>query len=197
MTISECTYLDFEKEYDKDGKFWCETKYEWHYADEAECWRFCKAYSRSSNVAKSYREYSSNKQQSISGCYITTIVCEILNLDDNNYYLNSLRKFRNEVLQKSDKYKEILVEYDVIGPLIANKLRNDSNKEIIALNLFNIGISKVVEFINKNDIIKAIKLYTDMTKLLIEGYNINRVVSIDEINAADINNSGHGKYIKL
>lgn len=196
-TCSECTYLDFDKEYSYgDGRFWCETKYEWHYADEAECWRYCTAYSRSDNVSKSYLDYSKKCQSNSSGCYLTTITCEILGMDDNNVYLDTLRKFRKEKLQKDDKYKEILVEYDIVGPIIANKLKQEINKNIIAKNLLRMGIAKTVYHIMNEDDLEAIETYTTMTKLLIKAYNIEIKPTEMQIKDSDISLSGHGRYIK-
>lgn len=196
-TCSECTYLNLDKEYcSNDGRFWCDTKLEWHYADEAECWRYCKAYGRSDSVVKSYLEYSKKCQSNSSGCYLTTIACEILGMSDNNIYLYTLRKFRKEKLQKDDKYKEILVEYDIVGPIIANKLKKEINKDMIAKNLLRMGIAKTVYHIMNDEDLEAIKTYTTMTKLLIEAYNIKIKPTEEQIKNSNINLSGHGKYVK-
>lgn len=195
-TCSECTYLNLESEYScNDGRFWCDTKLEWHYANEAECWRYCKAYSRSDSVAKSYKQYSENCQNK-TGCYLTTITCEIIGLRDDNIYLRVLRNFRKNVLQKDDKYKELLVQYDIVGPIIANKLKQEAKKDIIALNLLNLGVFKTVYYILNNDNLSAIKTYTTMTELLIQGYNIDLKPTKEQIECADINESGHGVYVK-
>ena len=39
-----------------------------------------------------------------SGCYITTIVCDVLGLDDDCSLLNNLRSFRDNILQKDAKF---------------------------------------------------------------------------------------------
>ena len=193
-TCSECTYLKVNGECN-NGKYWCETRLEWHYANEAECYRFCKAYKRSDEVARSYYEKSENSQSS-GGCYLTTITCDILGLPDNNIYLQTLRKFRKETLQKDDKYKDILVEYDIVGPIIASKLKYEKENQLIAKNLLRMGIAKTVYHILNEEKLEAIKTYTDMTKLLIQAYNIDIVPSQEQINNADITKSGHGVYIK-
>lgn len=191
-SCSECTYLKVDGECDY-GKYWCESRLEWHYANEADCYRFCRAYSRSDSVARSHYEKSENSQS--SGCYLTTITCEILKLPDNNFYLETLRNFRKDILQKDEKYKEILVEYDIVGPIIANNLKKEKENKMIAKNLLKMGISKTVYHILNEETIDAIKCYTDMTKLLIQAYNINIVPTIEEVQNADINKSGHGVYV--
>lgn len=198
-SCSECTYLDLEKEYESyDCKYWCTAKDEWHYANEAECWRFCRAYSRSISVANSFYKRSEESQKSSGGCYITTIVCEILGKNDNDNTLETLRKFRDNFLQKNRKYFGLLITYDIIGPIIAKKIREDENKEQIASNLYNLGIKKVAEYIDNNENEKAISLYTNMTQLLIDGYQI-RKPAINKVIVNDIPTSqlGHGKqYVK-
>lgn len=192
-TCSECTYLDLSKEYScSDGRFWCETKYEWHYADEAECWRFCKAYSRDASVSKSYRDYSTSKQTS-SGCYITTIVCDILGLEDS--VLNSLRSFRDNIMIKDDKYKTLLAEYDIVGIIIANEIKKDPINHILSSAIYENFIKVVSKYIEKKEYLNAIKIYTQMVKGLIKYYNITREVSSEEIQSLDIKKLGHGKII--
>ena len=53
------------------------------------------------------------------GCYITTMICDVLGKEDTCEALEVLRSFRNDVLQKDEKYAPILYEYDVVGPKIA------------------------------------------------------------------------------
>ena len=195
-TCSECTYLDLDKEYDTgDGRFWCETKYEWHYADEAECWRYCTAYSRSSKTAESYKNYSRDKQSS-GGCFITTIVCEILGLKDDDKVLKSLRSFRDNKMQKEARYRNLLAQYDIVGPIISNKIREDKLRDTLAVALFQTSIKKVSEFIENKEYLNAVKLYSEMTEGLIEYYNINRKVTIKELNEMDVKKSGHGNFQK-
>lgn len=195
-TCSQCTFLDLNKVYESyDKKFWCERHDEWHYANEQECWRFCYAYDRSSSVAESYYRASEESQKSNSGCFITTITCNILGYKDNCDTLTTLRKFRNDFLQKNLQYINILATYDAVGPIIARKLIKEECKSQIALNLYNLGISKVVDALNKNDFKGAIKTYETMTNLLIEGYHI-KTPNID-ISGVPISQLGHGKqYVK-
>jgi len=196
-TCSECTYLDLNKEYSSsDGRFWCENTLDWHYANEAACRRECYAYGRSSSAAKSYKEHSERCQSSGGGCYLTTITCEILGLPDDNVYLRTLRKFRKEKLQKDDKYKEILVQYDIVGPIIAERLRCEERNGVIAKNLLNLGISKTVFQIFNGQDLEAIKTYTTMTELLIQACEIDVELTKEQIDAADITKSGHGMYVK-
>lgn len=49
-------------------------------------------------------------------------------MPDNNIYLETMRNFRENVLQKDEKYKSLLVQYDIIGPKIAQYLMLDPLK---------------------------------------------------------------------
>ena len=189
---SECTYL---KPNDPDlyGKYWCEKKLERVSAYQEECSRFCRAYSRSSNASKSYEDFSNNNSGS-PGCYLTTMLCEILKLSDNNPFLNTIRNFRNDVLQKDEKYKQILVEYDLVGPMIANNLNNDPLRYQIAANMFFKYIKPITKLIKENKNQEAIISYTEMTNNLKSFYNINKTINVNYINNADIKESGHGVY---
>ena len=126
---AECTYLDLEDS-NSEGKYWCDKKCERHLSTDPECGSFCRAYSRSDGAISNAISYSKSKTD--PPCYLTTMLCNILNLPDNNIYLETIRIFRANVLQKDEKYKKLIVEYDVIGPVIANALNNDPLKEVIS-----------------------------------------------------------------
>ena len=188
---SECTYLG--NCYD-DGTFWCEARLECVYAHQQECYRFCRAYNRPRSVSESYEKYSKQKESSSSGCYITTIVCNILRAQDNNPFLNTLREFRGNILQKDEKYKPLLAEYDIVGPIIASNLMNDPLRYQIAANLFFKYIKPVTKFIRTNENEKAIETYIEMTNNLKEFYSIDITISKMDIDNIDILEAGHGFY---
>ena len=188
----ECTYL---KPNDPDlyGRYWCEKRLERVLANNEACYRFCTAYSRSKIDIEKYEKYSEN--QSKDGCYLTTIMCKILKMPDNNPFLNTMRNFRSNVLQKNNKYKNILIEYDVIGPEIALNILNDPMRVKISVDCMYNYIKPIIKNINEEKYELAISKYINMTNMLKNLYNVNTTLSLDTINNADINNSGHGKYI--
>lgn len=188
----ECTYLDLSTG-DIYGKFYCEKKWERHLATDIECGSFCRAYSRDSGTIENAYRYSNDHTS--SGCYLTTILCNILGMDDNNLYLETMRNFRKNILQNNQKYKYILVQYDIIVPKIAQCLNNDPLKEKIAQNYFNKYIVPITKLINENQHEMAINIYMYMTNQLNSLYNLNNIsISTEEINNADIKESGHGIY---
>ena len=184
-----CTYLGEKADY--DGKYYCDRKGERRYASDAKCYSFCEAYGRSTYSRENMYENSRSHQS--SGCYLTTTMCNILGYPDNNYYLETLRRFRNTVLQTNYKYIPLLLSYDIIGPQIAYELEKDENKYEIATNLFNKFITTATTAIENNKTNDAINIYTAMTQSLAERYNINTNIEMINPNELNINELGHGK----
>ena len=191
---ANCTYLNINYGGDCYGKYYCNKKYERHLANDTACSSYTKAYSRSSSTISNAIDYSNSKTS--SNCYITTLLCEILKLSDSNYYINTLRNFRDNYLIKNSEYSEILVEYDIIGPIICNELLKDKQNRLIAAKLFYNYINPIVSLINDKMYNDAIIRYIMMVNKLKKVYGINRGVSAFEIEECNIELSGHGKFIK-
>jgi len=192
---AECTYLNIDYG-EKDGKFWCDKKCERHYGTDPSCHSYCEASRRESctinNVIDIAKSHTSD-----SPCYLTTMLCNILNLPDNNIYLETIRNFRKNVLQKDKKYKALLVEYDIVGPVIASSLANDPLRETIAKVYLNNFIVPITALINNKENDRAVDKYYQMTNNLKTFYGLNDYnVTIEQIDNADIEKSGHGKYIQ-
>lgn len=190
-----CTELSENGDY--SGKYYCFNFGEDRYACDPKCHRFSEAYSRSDSARKNMYN-NSLSHQSGGGCYLTTAMCYILGYPDNNYYLETLRMFRDNILKKDIKYIPLLLMYDVIGPQISANLLKDQDKEIIAKTLFTQYITKSVTAIENNKIQEAVNIYIAMTNSLANKYNIN--THILEINPqsinfdkVDINSLGHGR----
>ena len=188
-----CTYLREHGDY--SGKYWCESKGEDHYATDSRCYSFCEAYSRSDSCRANM--YDNSRSHQGGGCYITTIVCKILNYSDNNYYLNTLRKFRDNVMQKNPNYIGHLMTYDIVGPVIAKKLEEDKNGKEIAQCMFSRYITRSVIAIEEHKYNDAINIYVAMTDALANIYNIDTNIIMPNINKVEIKSLGHGKGIKL
>ncbi len=187
-----CTYL--EEVADSNGRYYCSKK-GYVYANDPKCYSFYEEYSRGRSARENMYE-NSEKSKNPSICYLTTAMCDILNYSDDNYYLQTLRSFRDNVLQKDINYIPLLIIYDTVGPEIAYNLYNDKSKEKIATLLFNDYIKKVVTAIENNKIEEAINIYKTMTELLAKKYDIE-ITYIDpkdiEIDKLDINSLGHAR----
>lgn len=183
-----CTYMKDRSDY--TGKYHCERKGNDRYACDPKCDSFCEAYSRSSYARENMYNNSLNHSES-SGCYLTTIMCKILNYPDNNYYLNTLRNFRDNYMKKNPKYIPLLLTYDYIGPIISYELDRDKNNKEIATVFFSQYITKSVSAIEEEKYETAINVYKAMTHALAEKYNINtKIITPEKIN---YNTLGHAK----
>ena len=177
------------------GQYYCFMKGKDVYASDPKCNYWGEAYSRS-DTARENMYSNSRSSQSGGGCYITTAMCKILNYEDDNYYLQMLRTFRDETLKKDMKYLTTLLTYDIIGPQIAYHLYQDPYNKNISNTLVTNYIKKAVEAIEKNKTEEAIQIYMGMTHLLVKRYNLD-LQTIDttkiNINEININNLGHGR----
>ena len=186
-----CTYMG---ETVDCGKYWCERKGEDRYACDARCSSFCEAYSRSNYCRQNM--YDTSKSASSSGCYLTTMMCKLLGYKDDNYYLNKLRYFRDNVMKKNGEYIPLLITYDVIGPMISSKLEQDKYGKEIANVYFEKYITKSVEAIEEEKYQNAINIYIAMTDSLAERYGINTTFVKPDLKDIEMKNLGHARVRK-
>ena len=141
---------------------------------------FCK-YCSSGNYDKC-SIYQENQQED---CFFRAILEKIGKLDDNNIILESLKKFRREILENNNscryvnkilEYRKLLVMHDRISPVIANAIRNTSINTIDEfLNIIhNTYIIPINNFIIENQTEKAIDYYKKMLELLIVNFSLNQ-----------------------
>ena len=188
---NECGSCEFLRDEHSDTKYFdadnlhkghCVARGTYEYPDSKRC--------------TDYKKQGTDREMYIptsTGCYITTIVCDLMGLKDNCGILETLRGFRNNVMQKDSKYKETLYEYDIVGPQIAKYLMEDYSKsedkeEII--ELFNFFILPTVRYINEKNYPEAVDRYTQLTEALIDKYGIERVKEVPE--DYDYTKGGHG-----
>jgi len=189
-SCAACTYMGESSDY--EGKYPCERKGERRHACDPKCYNFCEAYSRSNYARENMYENSRNHLGG-SGCYLTTIMCQLLGYPDNNHYLNTLRNFRDNVMKNNVNYIPLLLTYDMVGPTIAKELNKDSQGKEIAETFFNYYITKSVDAINEGKVQTAINIYVAMTNSLAIHYNINIPVIKIEPSQIDMTTLGHGK----
>ena len=179
-----CTYYYF-----KDNDYYCQKKHD--YVNSDTYWKYCRNYDYGD--CPIYKESDQS-----SSCYLTTIVCETLAKEDNDPVLNSMRGFRDNVLQKSAEYDNILKRYDGIGPLIADHIRKDSDRLTLSEYLYDKFLSPISNYIKEKKNEKAITLYEIMTLSLINYFNLKH--QYNDLDLSDKNFvrefSGHGKKVK-
>lgn len=183
-----CTYYKYNSGL-FTGDYWCQKTNQ--RVDDDSYHKYCRDYNYDECPIYNYTE--------TSGCYITTIVCEILNHPDNNEALNTLRQFRDNILQTDKQYEDLLKEYDSIGPIIANKLREDKDRKELADILYKYNIVPISNLIKKEQYENAIRCYKHITEYLITRYDLKIIHNYLKKNNYGFDNydqskGGHGKF---
>lgn len=130
-----------------------------------------------------------------SGCFITTAIVNILGMKDDCDALQTLRSFRGNILQKNAQYRDLLLRYDTVGPVLARGLIDDENSIQVALDLYNIYIKGCVGYIKRGNIEYAVSLYTEMVERMISRYMITREVVPETIKEKYVQDGGgHGEF---
>ncbi len=132
-----------------------------------------------------------------SGCFLTTIVCKILGKEDNCSELETLRKFRDDIMQRDTEYGKMLFQYDTVGPIIAKELNEDyeKNGNGFAQELFNFFITPTCNLIIDGDYDKAVSKYTTLTTALMDIFSIDDDKMNESIKDYDFTTGGHGKVM--
>lgn len=94
------------------------------------------------------------------GCFLTTAVCETLNLPDDNEYLNTLRKFRDSYMM--EHYPELVAEYYEIAPAITNYIKARPDSDEVFKKMFYLYIAPAVVQIENGDYPAAMNVYTEL-----------------------------------
>ncbi len=123
------------------------------------------------------KNYKGDKQENSSytsvGCYITTIVVNILGFADNCEELNTLRWFRQEIMAKDEHYRDLLMQYDILGPNLAHVISTLPNAYEIAVDLYKIYIRGCINYIKSEQFDYAVLLYSEMMQRLIANYMLS------------------------
>lgn len=136
------------------------------------------------------------------GCYVATTVCNGLGTQESRNTLDTLYSLRHDIMENSKQYDEALRTYDVVGPIIIEKLDEDyydkngtkvDAKTQTFENLYNLCMVPVSKLVGQNRIDEAVELYKDTMNLLAKGYNIT---SSDTENNHDENDHGQLLLIK-
>ena len=139
-----------------------------------------------------------NKLRLKYGCFITTAVVDICKKPDDCELMMKIRDFRNNVLQKSEKYDELLKEYDYVGPQIAEKLLNASDygydRYAISSALLKMYLEPCKGYLDSKNYEDAIKTYKAMVDHCKTIFKIEYDPSLVEYDETVTNNEkGHGR----
>ena len=174
LCCKECRYLMLADQ--PNNQFWCLKNNQFYPPDDAICVHFsAREYSldnKGMKVCSMNSTRDSTQHQIIeytdtaSGCYITTIVCDILGFSDDCTTLMVLRKFRDNIMKHDNKYHLILEEYDRLGPRISECISKDMEKQELAQELYNKYLISATQLINNHQYTEAVSCYKQMVNEL-------------------------------
>ena len=95
-----------------------------------------------------------------------------LGYEDNCELLTVLRNFRDTTLKSNPIYFPLLIEYDIIGPIISRYISKEKNNYNFALGLMNYFLLPCANLIKNGDINGAIEAYTNMVNQLRDEFEI-------------------------
>lgn len=98
--------------------------------------------------------------------YIVAAVCDILGIDEHQLFLDIGMWYREKYLEVEDDKEEFLLDYDIIGKAIADRLYDDEDAIEIAQNLFASYIKTFCELVLNKRFEDAYCLYIQMYNLL-------------------------------
>lgn len=187
----------------KSGKYRCERDDCWKFANSTEadnCYKYCERFRRDMGLAEdaiseAEKFQENNKSYTSVGCYVTTIVVRILGLEDDDRVLKSLRSLRKDHMQDDPRYRELLLKYDALGPIIARALELDPDSFDVAIDLYNIYLKGGSKLFELGKISDAIALYEEMTENLIRKYISTSFIPEKAKEKYDQKNGGHGAFI--
>ena len=159
--------------------------------EKGHCIELGSFYYPDDSICRSYKDRDNYSYSPDNNCYITTIVCDRLGKEDACFELQTLRRFRKDVLQVDSKYSELLYEYDSIGPEIAKKLV-DEDSDVVS-KIFTSFIKPIVGLINSRNNEEAINRYITLTEYLEDYYGIEKKSDVPD--NYDFSLGGHGKVL--
>ncbi len=159
----DCINMDLNDRWKYDrNKAWCSERREYVNPNDQAC-------------SNRFQNDDSKNPPIESPCYLTTIVCEILGYPDYCSTLNTLRYFRENIMKKEEKYLPLLYEYDVVGPLIADSIRDSLKPYDLSKFLYEVYIINVEQAVKEEKYDLALIIYSYMVGKLKEVFGLQNV----------------------
>lgn len=135
--------------------------------------RYVSLNERSCNTYFTKRDKNKVDVRPNNSCYITTAICNILGYEDDCPVLESLRSFRDNYMKNKEYCLPLLQDYDIVGPIISEKLLEDEKRIKQADRMLNIFIKEALESIKDREYDAAVDIYVNMTEFLMDYYEID------------------------
>lgn len=106
-----------------------------------------------------------------SGCYVTTACVEYMGLDDNCDELETLRYYRDMLVEEDEKFRNEVLDYYRKAPVIVQKIMQSNDKNEQLSSLYENLVQKCVSLLKEKKIEEAKQHYVDVYHSLLEKYN--------------------------
>ncbi len=184
-----CAYLNKDLLRVCKGKFECDRDHSLHFADQDAPGRcFTEIFWREIDLAKEC--INESRRYKGMGCHIVTAIIEILSHDvmvnggenkvsklkELNECLRTFQVFRGAVMGSDPVYRDSIMKYDIVAPLIASKIRELPNCVDFARSLYASYILPCVQAIKIGDIDSVVSIYGDMMNGLMSICPVSYVV---------------------
>lgn len=115
-------------------------------------------------------------------CFLTTAICNIFGFEDNCYGLNVMRNFRDTILVNDIKYHTLLAEYEVVGPVISERMYNDEYRQEVAGYYFENYIYDIIMNLStRKDYDEAVDKYVEMVNDMKRMYGVTKEVTNEDV----------------
>ncbi len=98
--------------------------------------------------------------------HVVSAIFKKLDLKDSYECIDILHSFRNNFLENNPNYRELLNEYDIVGPVIAECLTNDPDSKILCKRLVEFFLSDMLSLIKEEKYEEALNKYIEMINVL-------------------------------
>jgi len=105
-------------------------------------------------------------------CFLTTACVNYYSLADDGYELTTLRNYRDTYLAASPGGKKLIQEYYEVSPEIVKRVNKDKEKRLVYEYIYT-EIKSACSEIEKQNLLLAKTVYTNLVKTLMERYNLN------------------------
>jgi hypothetical protein len=95
-------------------------------------------------------------------CFITTAVCDTLSLPDNNPILSTLRRFRDDVLDKSETGHAYVMLYYRLAPRLVEAIEKRADKVRVYATMLRVFLVPAVLSIDAGDYAGAFYYYREL-----------------------------------
>jgi len=123
-----------------------------------------------------------HKTDYVPPCFLTTTICDIFGFADDCYGLNIMRNFRDTILVNDIKYHALLAEYEVVGPVISEKMYKDNHRDEVAGYYFENYIYDIIMNLStRKDYNEAVDKYVEMVNDMKRMYGVTKEVTNDDV----------------